>query len=89
MRNTRPRPRKQRALDDRHLVQYARDLGADERQLHLELTSHVHAARVREDFLSGIRSGVNGTPTFFINGARHDASWDLDSLEKTLEALQS
>ena len=36
--------------------------------------------RVREDFMSGVRSGVNGTPTFFINGVRYDGSHDLDSL---------
>ncbi len=74
----------QSALDDRHLVQYARDIGADERQLHDELTSHAHAARVREDFLTGVRSGVNGTPTFFINGVRHDDSWDVETLAQAL-----
>jgi protein-disulfide isomerase len=30
--------------------------------------------------LSGVRSGVNGTPTFFINGVRHDDSWDFETL---------
>ena len=39
---------------------------------------------MREDFLSGVKSGVNGTPTFFINAVRHDGSWDGVSL---LEAL--
>jgi len=36
------------------------------------------------DFLSGVRSGVNGTPTFFINGVRHDGAWDADSLTDAL-----
>jgi hypothetical protein len=40
----------------------------------------------REDFLSGIRRGVNGTPTFFINGIRHDNAWDVDTLEQALRA---
>jgi protein-disulfide isomerase len=75
----------QHRLDDRHLVQYARDIGADEQRIHDELASHAHTARVREDFLSGVRSGVNGTPTFFINGVRHDASWELDVLAEALE----
>jgi protein-disulfide isomerase len=35
---------------------------------------------VREDFRSGVTSGVNGTPTFFINGVRHDGSWELEPL---------
>jgi len=45
-----------------------------------DLTQHRFAPRVREDFMSGVRSGVNGTPTFFINGLRHDGEWDFDSL---------
>jgi protein-disulfide isomerase len=36
--------------------------------------------RVRDHFLSGVRSGVNGTPTFFINDVRHDGGCDLASL---------
>jgi protein-disulfide isomerase len=35
--------------------------------------------------MSGVKSGVNGTPTFFINGTRHDGSYDLASL---LAAMQ-
>jgi hypothetical protein len=38
-----------------------------------------------DDFLSGVRSGVNGTPSFYINGARHDESFDTETL---LTALQ-
>jgi protein-disulfide isomerase len=50
------------------------------------LRAHAHQARVREDFISGVRSGVNGTPTFFINGVRFDDSWDVDTLAEALEA---
>ena len=74
----------QHALDDLHLIQYAIDIGADDRQLREELTSHVHAPRVRNDFLTGIKSGVNGTPTFFINGVRHDRSWDVETMTRAL-----
>jgi protein-disulfide isomerase len=35
--------------------------------------------------MSGVRSGVNGTPTFYVNGNRHDGSYDLDSLVAALE----
>jgi predicted DsbA family dithiol-disulfide isomerase len=76
----------QQALDDRHLVQYAKDLGLDERRVQDDLASHTHARRVREDFLSGVRSGVNGTPTFFINGLRHDDAWDVETLMEALQA---
>jgi protein-disulfide isomerase len=52
-----------------------------EHQDHLnEIRSPDEAHRVREDFMSGVRSGVNGTPTFFINGVRHDGSWDFQGL---------
>ena len=34
--------------------------------------------RGEEDFLSGARSGVNGTPSFFVNGLRYDGSWEAE-----------
>lgn len=78
----------QRALDDEHLLEYAGALALDESRFRTELIRHAHAARVREDFLSGVRSGVNGTPTFFINGVRHDDAWDLETLSEALEAAE-
>jgi protein-disulfide isomerase len=79
----------QQALDDQHLVGYAKNLGLDESRFSHELATHTHAPRVREDFLSGVRSGVNGTPTFFINGIRHDDSWDLATLLEALETASA
>lgn len=75
----------QRALDDAHLRAYAAALGLDEAAFAQALSEHRLAGRVREDFMSGIRSGVNGTPTFFINGARHNGSYDLHTLLRALE----
>ncbi|MDB5330139.1 MAG: oxidoreductase [Phycisphaerales bacterium] len=75
----------QDALSDYDLVAYAQALGLDVRRFRTELLSDAYAPRIREDFLSGIRSGVNGTPTFFINGRRHDGPWDLDSLMAAIE----
>ena len=43
---------------------------------------------MRSDFLSGARSGVNGTPTFFINGERYEGSWEPDVLLSFLQQLQ-
>jgi protein-disulfide isomerase len=77
----------QRALDDRHLVGYATALGLDVKAFERDLHAHAHQARVREDFLSGIRSGVNGTPTFFINGVRFDDSWDPDTLTDAISRV--
>jgi protein-disulfide isomerase len=76
----------QRALDERHLLQHAETLGLDREQLRADLAAHTYAERVRRDFVSGVRSGVNGTPTFFIDGIRYDDSWDLETLEAALRA---
>jgi protein-disulfide isomerase len=75
----------QEALGGEDLVGYASALGLDESRFVEELTGHVHAARVREDFGGGVRSGVNGTPTFFINEERHDGPVDLDTLLGAVE----
>jgi protein-disulfide isomerase len=75
----------QRHLEDDDLRGYAEQLGLDAERLAGELAEHVHAPRVREDFMSGVRSGVNGTPTFFINGVRHDDSYELETLLAALE----
>ena len=74
----------QQALDDKHLEQYATKLTLNLDRFKGELFNHVYANRVREDFIGGVRSGVNGTPTFFINGLRYDDSWDFETLLKTL-----
>ncbi len=76
----------QDALDEESLRAYASTLGLDVRQFERELREHVHLPRVQEDFATGVRSGVNGTPTFFINGRRHDGPWDLPSLVAAIEA---
>jgi formate-nitrite transporter family protein len=65
----------QQALEDEDLIAYARSLGLDAERVAQELEAGTHAKRVRDDFRSGVRSGVNGTPTFFINGERYDGSW--------------
>jgi protein-disulfide isomerase len=65
----------QSALEDDQLIGYARALGLDAERVARELAAGTYAKRVRDHFRSGVRSGVNGTPTFFINGARYDASW--------------
>jgi protein-disulfide isomerase len=62
----------QNALDYDDLAEYAAELGLDASRLISEIMANVYVDRVREDFRSGVRSGVNGTPTFFINGVRYD-----------------
>jgi protein-disulfide isomerase len=76
----------QRALEDQDLATYAAELGLDETRLIREVTASVYAPRIREDFKSGVKGGVNGTPTLFINGERYDGARDLKHL---LTALTS
>lgn len=80
---------RQFALEDDNLIEYARDLGLDADRLAGALAARTYKARVREDFMSGVRSGVNGTPTFFINSVRHDEKWDVDTLTKRVESSAS
>jgi protein-disulfide isomerase len=75
----------QQRLGDEDLRAYADQLGLDAGAFDQALAEHVHAPRVREDFMSGVRSGVNGTPTFYINGLRHDDSYELETLLAALE----
>ncbi len=75
----------QDALGDEALVRYAAALGLDESKFVTELAGRAYAGRVREDFMGGVRSGVNGTPTFFINGVRHDGPFDLGTLLGAIE----
>jgi protein-disulfide isomerase len=65
----------QDALEPEDLVQYATQLGLDAQRVARELAARVYARKVRDDFRGGMRSGVNGTPTFFINGIRYDEDW--------------
>ena len=75
----------QTQLRDQDLYGYAEQLGIDVGRFDKDLAEHVHAPRVREDFMSGVRSGVNGTPSFYVNGARHDDSYDFETLLAALE----
>jgi protein-disulfide isomerase len=75
----------QKRLRDQDLRAYAESLALDLERFERELAEHVHAGRVHEDFMSGVRSGVNGTPTFYINGVRHDDSYEAETLLSALE----
>jgi protein-disulfide isomerase len=76
----------QTALGDDDLFRYSAAIGLPETRFATEVVRHVHAERVREDMMGGVRSGVNGTPSFFINGVRHDGSYDLPTLLGAVEA---
>jgi protein-disulfide isomerase len=65
---------------------WAEKIGLNLQKMAADIQSGGVAGRIKEDRRSGIRSGVNGTPTFFINGRRHDGAPDYGSLLAALEA---
>src|SRR5215203_2933572 len=75
----------QRHLEDEDLRRYAQELGLDMARFDRELAEHAHAHQVNEDVRSGLKSGVEGTPTFFVNGLRHDGPNDLATLWAAVE----
>ncbi|KAA6460380.1 disulfide bond formation protein DsbA [Acidobacteria bacterium AB60] len=72
-------------LSDRHLRLYASHLGLDMPRFNRDMAAQTHVVRVREDFLSGVRSGVNESPAFFINGWRYKGPLDVASLHSAIE----
>ncbi len=62
-------------------------LGLAENELQEALATKKYQAHVRADFAGGVRSGVNGTPTFFIDGERYDDSFDFPTFVGTLNAV--
>ena len=75
----------QHDLADADMVRYALKIGLEVYRFESDLSGETFSRRVSEDFRGGVRSGVNGTPTFFINGARYDGPHDYDSLKAALE----
>jgi protein-disulfide isomerase len=76
----------QQALEDEDLVAYAKALNLNINQFRNDMASEKIARKVKDDFMTGVRSGVGGTPTFFINGTRFDGPSELNLL---LEAINS
>ena len=77
----------QDALAPEDLVGYAEALGLDITRFESELEAGTYVKKVRDDFRSGVKSGVNGTPTFFVNGIRYDGSWA--NVEAFIRALRA
>lgn len=72
-------------LDGDHLVGYAEELGLDMQQFDRAITGRNYVGKVRGDLQSGMESGVKGTPTYFINGIKHNASGEFDVLLAAIE----
>lgn len=78
--------RHQDRLSREELLSAADEMGLDLDRFRRELDEGVHGARVEEDFDSGVRSGVNGTPTLFIDGRRYGGERSVGALTRALEA---
>jgi len=76
----------QSALGVPFLLELAESLTLSAEDLSTALTDHQYAQRVRDDFLGGARSGVNGTPTFFIDAQRNDGSFEFEDLVAAIDA---
>jgi protein-disulfide isomerase len=79
----------QDALDLKHLLEYAKQLGLDVDRFHRELKQGSYAERVRQDFIAGVQNGVNGTPGLFLNGVRQPGVFDQPALIALLKAVPS
>jgi protein-disulfide isomerase len=79
----------QQQLDLESLFLYAKTIGLDLERFKNDIQSNALVAKIEQDFESGIRSGVNGTPSFFINGVKYNGAWDEDVFTRYLKSKLS
>jgi len=80
----------QKSLDDGHLLEYAQKVGLEDiHKFKDDVSRHIYAPSIEESLKGGVDSGVEGTPTFFINGVRYEDSFDLRSFSETLQKYLS
>jgi Na+/H+ antiporter NhaA len=75
-------------LTGRDLKRYAEELGLDLDRFVDDVHGHVHTDRIAEDVASADASGVAGTPSFFINGRRHQGAYDVDTLSRAVRTAR-
>ncbi|MDB5258590.1 MAG: DsbA family protein [Chitinophagaceae bacterium] len=74
-------------LSESYLFSYAQELGLNVEQFQNDMVSEAVISKVEDDFESGMRSGVNGTPSFFINGEKYSNNWDYEPFLNYLKSL--
>ena len=74
------------SLSEKQISARIDELGLPGKDFPAAWQAHTHLARVKQDFIGGIDSGVTGTPAFFINGQRHPGAWDEVALVRAIEA---
>jgi protein-disulfide isomerase len=76
----------QQALDMISLFLYAKKIGLDIERFKNDIQKNALIDKVEQDFESGVRSGVNGTPSFFINGKKYNGDWEEDVFSQYLKS---
>src|SRR5206468_6738457 len=79
----------QKALEEADLKRYAAKFGLDADRFDRDRGSPEVAHRIDRDVAGGERSGVMGTPTFYVNGVRHDGGYDVESLRSAITARKA
>ena len=74
-------------LADTALVKMVKELGLPADELGKALADGKYAAKVKADFDGGVKSGVTGTPMFYLNGQRYDDAYDYDTIAAAIESL--
>ena len=74
----------QTTLDVPHLVELASEIDIETKWFAAQLASHAFSGRVRDDYAGGVRSGVQGTPTLFINGVLHQEAVTVPLLDRAI-----
>ena len=79
----------QGALTGTDLIRYAGELGLDTGRFTRDLRSQAGQAKIAADVDSADLSGVSGTPTFFVNGKRHQGAYDISTLSDAVRTART
>ncbi len=79
----------QSSLSPEFLLELAQSLELSVKDLEVAIAKKKYAPKIEKDVMSGVRSGVNGTPTFFINGQRYNGPFDFEDLVAAIDAASS
>ena len=74
------------SLSEELFASLGKELGLSVKDLEKAVRGHKSHARIKADLASGEKSGLRGTPTFYINGAEHQGSYDYESLVEAIDA---
>jgi protein-disulfide isomerase len=75
----------QKALDYHHFLEYAQKVRLDIEKFKKDMSGHAYASLIEQSLKSGVDSGVEGIPTFFVNGVHYEDSWDIDTLSSFIK----